>query len=109
MKVPISIISYQVICLKGHIQILLEVFFNFCFADTFYVGPILPSPARKLPQSLENIMKESGDEGVILISFGSEISSLNNEVIVEMMKALAQMKQIAIWKFKRKFYVSLCK
>ncbi len=77
------------------------------FVDVFYVGPIMPQPARKLPDDLEIIMQESGEYGVIIISFGSDISSLNDEAVTEMMEALGQMKQTTIWKVTRKFSMLL--
>eukprot|EP00794_Sanderia_malayensis_P015238 gene15238-16812_t len=68
--------------------------------NVFYVGPILPKPANQLPAEFEQIMQESGDNGVVLIAFGSHISSLNDKIIAKMAKALSKLRQTVIWKIK---------
>eukprot|EP00794_Sanderia_malayensis_P015237 gene15237-16811_t len=68
--------------------------------NVFYVGPILPKPAKPLPAEFEKIMQESGDNGVVLIAFGSHISSLNDKIIAKIAKALSKLRQTVIWKIK---------
>ncbi|EDO30401.1 predicted protein, partial [Nematostella vectensis] len=57
------------------------------------VGFFLPSPPKPLPAELEAFMQRSGDEGVILLSFGSMIEGLHNDTMLMMLKAFSQMPQ----------------
>ena len=74
------------------------------FLDTFYVGPILPQAAKELPADLKEIMESSGEHGVVVISFGSEISSLNDLLLARIVEALGMLKQTVIWKAKRELF-----
>ena len=81
----------------------LFVFFCFiCLTTAIIVtGAILPKPAKPLPIDLEKFMARAGDDGVIIVSFGSMMSSLPIPTIEMLAKVLGEMKQKVLWKFKR--------
>uniref|UniRef100_A0A6P7GID3 UDP-glucuronosyltransferase 2B9-like n=1 Tax=Diabrotica virgifera virgifera TaxID=50390 RepID=A0A6P7GID3_DIAVI len=66
------------------------------------VGGLHITPAKKLPEEFMNIMNNAND-GVILMSFGTNIHSANlkedkkNSII----EALGQLKQTVLWKFDK--------
>ncbi|XP_031553529.1 UDP-glucuronosyltransferase 2B7-like [Actinia tenebrosa] len=62
------------------------------------VGNFLYGPAQPLPAELEKFMEESGDDGVILVSFGSIVNTLSDDISVVMNRAFSQVKQRVIWK-----------
>ena len=72
----------------------------FYFLDTFYVGPILPRPPNALSKDLEKVMQSSGKEGVVVVSFGSELSVLPEHILKTMASAFGKLKQTVIWKMK---------
>ena len=47
-------------------------------------------------------MKNAGNAGVILVSFGSEINALTDAMLETMAAAFAKLKQTVIWKIKGK-------
>ena len=101
-----------------HLTILQFLFFFFCFVSVFaflflsnnrtaviVTGPILPKPAKPLPIDLEKFMASAGDDGVIIVSFGSMMSSLPIPTIKMLAKVLGEMKQKVLWKLKGKCHV----
>ena len=66
--------------------------------DTKLVGPLLSSPAKPLPDDLEKFVKEVGDEGVILVSFGSILGEIDDQTIATMADAFSSLPQRVIWK-----------
>ena len=72
--------------------------FYFLFPDTKLVGPLLSSPAKPLPGDLQQFVMGSGDEGVILVSFGSILSQINDQTIERMAAAFSSLPQRVIWK-----------
>ncbi|XP_068692104.1 UDP-glucuronosyltransferase 2A3-like [Montipora foliosa] len=71
--------------------------------NTRVVGPFLPGPPKPLSDELEQFMQRSGDDGVILVSFGSIVGDLFgiNESVWQMMaEAFAKVPQKVIWKLK---------
>jgi len=67
------------------------------------VGPLLPSPAKPLPNELEQFMQSAGDEGVILVSFGTimgESSGVSESLLQVMAEAFSKLPQKVIWKLK---------
>ena len=75
----------------------------FCLLDTRVVGPLLPSPAKPLPNELEQFMQSAGDEGVILVSFGTimgESSGVSESLLQVMAEAFSKLPQKVIWKLK---------
>ena len=90
---------------------LLFLFLFFCFicltTAIIVTGPILPKPAKPLPIDLEKFMARAGDDGVIIVSFGSMMSSLPIPTIKMLAKVLGEMKQKVLWKLKGKYHVYL--
>ncbi|KAK3744832.1 hypothetical protein QZH41_008809 [Actinostola sp. cb2023] len=68
------------------------------------VGSFLPSPAKPLPDELETFMASSGNNGVILVSFGSMLDKLDNNVLEVMNKAFSKVQQKVIWKINTDVY-----
>ena len=62
------------------------------------VGPLLPKPPAPLPEKFERFVSSSGEAGVILVSFGSMMSSPPQEVVETLAKAFGRLKQKVIWK-----------
>jgi len=69
-------------------------------SDVRTVGYFLPSPAKPLPAELEAFMQSSGDDGVILVSFGSMVNKLSDKVVDVMASAFAKFPQMVLWKIK---------
>ena len=93
---------------------ILQVFFCFCLCvfvlsglttAIIVTGPILPKPAKPLPIDLEKFMASAGDDGVIIVSFGSMMSSLPIPTIKMLAKVLGEMKQKVLWKLIGKCHV----
>ena len=71
------------------------------FLDTRVVGPLLTSPPKPVSAELETFMQSSEDSGVILVSFGSmlsSVSSVDNTILSVMVNAFAKLPQKIIWK-----------
>ena len=62
------------------------------------MGPFLPSPARPLPNELDQFMQEAGDEGVILVSFGTVLEEVDETLLQLMAKAFAKLPQKIVWR-----------
>jgi len=78
------------------------LFFIFAvlIAAVIVTGPLLPRPAKTLPPELESFMRSSGDDGVILVAFGSMVSSLPPQMLRMLAKVLGRMEQTVLWKIK---------
>ena len=61
----------------------------------------MPSPAQPLSEELEEFMQSTGDDGVILVSFGTGLSSLEENVLQMMATAFSKLPQKVIWKIKK--------
>lgn len=69
-------------------------FFFICLTTAIIVtGPILPKPAEPLPIDLAKFMVSAGDDRVIIVSFGSMMSSLPIPTIKMLAKVLGETKQ----------------
>ncbi|KAL9988799.1 hypothetical protein ACROYT_G003287 [Oculina patagonica] len=71
------------------------------FPNTRVVGPFLPNPPKPLPDELEQYMKKTGDEGVILVSFGTVLGGINETSLKMMAEAFSKLPQKVIWKLKQ--------
>ena len=69
-------------------------------------GPLLPRPAESLPSELESFMTSSGDDGVIVVAFGSMVSTLPKQTLRMLAEVLGRMKQKVLWKIKG-IYISI--
>ncbi|XP_067401768.1 UDP-glucuronosyltransferase 3A2-like isoform X2 [Emydura macquarii macquarii] len=78
--------------------------FSFEFArpllpNTVYIGGLLAKPAKPLSQELEDFIAKSGEDGFIIVTFGSMLSSIPLlEVLQEMNTAFAHLPQGVIWR-----------
>ncbi len=70
--------------------------------NIIYVGGFQCKPAKALPHDLEVFMQSSGEHGVIIMSLGSFISVLPDEITVEIAAAFAQLPQKVIWRYTGK-------
>jgi len=68
------------------------------FPDTKLVGPLLSTPAKPLLGDLENFVRGSGDEGVILVSFGTILGEIDETLIATMAAVFSSLPQRVIWK-----------
>ena len=57
-----------------------------------------PGPSKPLPNKLEEFMKSSGDDGVILVAYGTTLGTLDKEILTVMARAFAKFPQKFIWK-----------
>ena len=57
-----------------------------------------PKPPKKLPENFERLMKDAGEYGVVVVSFGSNIQEAKYEVLEAMAMAFSKLKQTVIWK-----------
>ena len=69
-------------------------------------GPLLPRPAKSLSPELESFMTSSGDDGVIVVAFGSMVSTLPKQTLRMLAEVLGRMKQKVLWKIKGIYYIS---
>ena len=60
----------------------------------------MASPAQPLSEELEEFMQSAGDDGVILVSFGTILGSLDENVLQMMATAFSRLPQKVIWKIK---------
>ena len=61
----------------------------------------MASPAQPLSEELEEFMQSAGDDGVILVSFGTVLGSLDENVLQMMATAFSRLPQKVIWKIKK--------
>ena len=73
----------------------------FFLLDTKVVGPLLAAPAKPLQEELEEFMRKSGNEGVILVSFGSVMGNINENMLTLLVNAFSRVSQRIIWKLDR--------
>lgn len=59
-------------------------------------------PAQKLPQDIKSFMDASGDDGVILVSFGTVLraSMMSEEMLSTLTNVFRQLKQRVLWKWE---------
>ncbi|CAL8243384.1 unnamed protein product [Lota lota] len=68
--------------------------------NVIYMGGFQCKPAKPLPQHLEDFVQSSGEHGVIVMSLGTFIASLPQEVSEEIAAAFAKLPQKVIWRHK---------
>ena len=64
------------------------------------MGPFQPSPPKPLPNELDQFMQKAGDEGVILVSFGTVLDQIDEASLQMMATAFSKLPQKIIWKLK---------
>ena len=66
--------------------------------DIKEVGSFMPGPAKPLKPELEKFMSSSGDDGVILVTFGSMVDTLDDRIVATMNEAFSKLPQKVIWR-----------
>ena len=61
----------------------------------------MASPAQPLSEELEEFMQSAGDDGVILVSFGTYVKSVDENILQMMATAFSRLPQKVIWKIKK--------
>lgn len=63
------------------------------------IGGLLAKPAKALPQELEDLVQATGEDGFVVVSFGSMLSSVNLPGLLrEMNAAFSRLPQLVIWR-----------
>ncbi|XP_018978877.1 UDP-glucuronosyltransferase 2A2-like [Cyprinus carpio] len=70
--------------------------------NIIYVGGFHCKPAKALPHDLEVFMQSSGEHGVVIMSLGSFISVLPDDITAEIAAAFALLPQKVIWRYTGK-------
>ncbi|XP_052387849.1 UDP-glucuronosyltransferase 2A2-like isoform X1 [Carassius gibelio] len=70
--------------------------------NIIYVGGFHCKPAKTLPHDLEVFMQSSGEHGVIIMSLGSFVSVLPDDLTAEIAAAFATLPQKVIWRYTGK-------
>ncbi|XP_043120836.1 UDP-glucuronosyltransferase 2C1-like isoform X2 [Puntigrus tetrazona] len=70
--------------------------------NVIYIGGFQCNPAKALPHDLEVFMQSSGEHGVVIMSLGSFISVLPDEISTEIAAAFARLPQKVIWRYTGK-------
>ncbi|XP_067348249.1 UDP-glucuronosyltransferase 2A2-like [Channa argus] len=68
--------------------------------NVVYVGGFQCKPAQPLPADLEEFVQSAGEHGVIIMSLGTWIEALPQEVTNEIASVFAEMPQKVIWRHK---------
>ncbi|KXJ05157.1 2-hydroxyacylsphingosine 1-beta-galactosyltransferase [Exaiptasia diaphana] len=73
------------------------------------IGPVSIQPVQPLPSCLRQEIKSSGDDGAIIVSFGSNVASVLDKDKVDIMaEAFGRLKQKVIWRLQGYKPSSLC-
>ncbi|CAL9702005.1 unnamed protein product [Knipowitschia caucasica] len=68
--------------------------------NAVYIGGFQCSPAKALPPHLEDFVQSSGEHGVILMSLGTFVNELPQDLQDGIAAAFAKLPQKVIWKHK---------
>ncbi|XP_060950960.1 UDP-glucuronosyltransferase 2C1-like [Limanda limanda] len=68
--------------------------------NVIYMGGFHCSPAKPLPQHLEDFVQSSGEHGVIIMSLGTFVTELPADMTNKMAAAFAKLPQKVIWRHK---------
>ncbi|XP_012713947.2 UDP-glucuronosyltransferase 2A1 [Fundulus heteroclitus] len=68
----------------------------------FYVGGLHCKPANQLPEDIEAFVQSSGDAGVVVVTFGSMVTSLTDDRADVIATALGRIPQKVIWRYRGK-------
>ena len=86
-----GVITNRVKCISWDLHFIL---------DTRVVGPFLASPAKSLPSEIDQFFQKAGDEGVILVSFGTVVEAISDSLLKIMAETFSKLPQKIIWKLK---------
>ncbi|XP_066173871.1 UDP-glucuronosyltransferase 2A2-like isoform X3 [Sylvia atricapilla] len=86
---------------------LIRTYWDFEFPRPFlpnfeFVGGLHCQPAKPLPKEMEEFVQSSGEHGVIAFTLGSMVHSLSDEKSKLIAKALSQLPQKVLWRYKGK-------
>ncbi|PFX34750.1 UDP-glucuronosyltransferase 2B23 [Stylophora pistillata] len=70
------------------------------YPNTRVVGPFIASPAKSLPDELNQFVQKAGDEGVILVSFGTVVEAVSDLSLKIMAETFSKLPQKIIWNLK---------
>ncbi|XP_068869494.1 UDP-glucuronosyltransferase 2A2-like isoform X1 [Aphelocoma coerulescens] len=86
---------------------LIRTYWDFEFPRPFlpnfeFVGGLHCQPAKPLPKEIEEFVQSSGEHGVIVFTLGSMVYNLSDEKSNVIAKALSQLPQKVLWRYKGK-------
>uniref|UniRef100_A0A8D3AG55 UDP glucuronosyltransferase 5 family, polypeptide A2 n=2 Tax=Scophthalmus maximus TaxID=52904 RepID=A0A8D3AG55_SCOMX len=64
-----------------------------------YMGGFQCKPPKPLPEDLEQFVQSSGDHGVIIMTLGTLVGKLPQDVAEEIAAAFAQLPQKVVWRY----------
>uniref|UniRef100_A0A674N4M4 Uncharacterized protein n=1 Tax=Takifugu rubripes TaxID=31033 RepID=A0A674N4M4_TAKRU len=68
--------------------------------NVVYIGGFQCKPAKPLPEHLEEFVQSSGEHGVIIMSLGTFIAELPQDLADQIAAAFAKLPQKIIWRYK---------
>ncbi|XP_043095429.1 UDP-glucuronosyltransferase 2C1-like [Puntigrus tetrazona] len=83
---------------------LIRTYWDFEFPRPFvpnfkYVGGLHCTPAKPLPEEMEEFVQSSGDDGIVVFTLGSMIDKMPKEISNKIASALAQIPQRVLWRY----------
>uniref|UniRef100_A0A663MRR1 UDP-glucuronosyltransferase n=1 Tax=Athene cunicularia TaxID=194338 RepID=A0A663MRR1_ATHCN len=67
-----------------------------------FVGGLHCKPAKPLPKEMEEFVQSSGEHGIVVFSLGSMVYKLTDEKSNVIARALSQLPQKVLWRYKGK-------
>ncbi|NXD15129.1 UD2A2 glucuronosyltransferase, partial [Nothocercus nigrocapillus] len=86
---------------------LIRTYWDFEFPRPFlpnfeFVGGLHCQPAKPLPKEMEEFVQSSGEHGIVVFSLGSMVYNLTAEKSNVIARALSQIPQKVLWRYKGK-------
>ncbi|PKK21122.1 UDP-glucuronosyltransferase 2A2 isoform X3 [Columba livia] len=86
---------------------LIRTYWDFEFPRPFlpnfeFVGGLHCQPAKPLPKEMEEFVQSSGEHGIVVFSLGSMVNNLTDEKSNIIARALSQLPQKVLWRYKGK-------
>ncbi|NWI12659.1 UD2A1 glucuronosyltransferase, partial [Crypturellus soui] len=86
---------------------LIRTYWDFDFPRPFlpnfeFVGGLHCQPAKPLPKEMEEFVQSSGEHGIVVFSLGSMVHNLSPEKSNVIARALSQIPQKVLWRYKGK-------
>lgn len=75
--------------------------------NVVYVGGFQCKPSKPLPPDMEDFVQSSGDHGVIMMSLGTLVGQLPEDIAEDIATAFAQLPQMVVWRHTGKRPASL--
>ncbi|XP_009491829.2 UDP-glucuronosyltransferase 2A2-like isoform X1 [Pelecanus crispus] len=84
---------------------LIRTYWDFEFPRPFlpnfeFVGGLHCQPAKPLPKEMEEFVQSSGEHGIVVFSLGSMVYNLTDEKSNVIARALSQLPQKVLWRYK---------